>query len=113
MSILYILWILLPLTFYLMAIWALVKPWFGFRGRENVKQYCVQGTYCTLGLLLAIAIDTSDWFEKLVEVVSMGLLDISVARWLLYPGILVGMAYLQRVAKGEAKQRQIPASFKY
>ena len=111
--ILYILWLLLPLSFFLLALWAVVKPALGVSGRENAKQYSLQGFYCALGLALAIAIDQASWFEGAIEMLSFGWLDISVARWLLYPALLVLGAYIQRYVRKEEKQRNLQTQFKF
>ena len=62
----------------------------------------------SVGLFIAIVIDQSSWFEPLFQKLSGGIVDIMVARWLLYPLVLVLMANIQRhVTKENASKQPI------
>ena len=113
MSILYILWLLLPLSFFLLAFWGLVKPYFNVYGKENVRLYMGQAVFCSVGLVIAILIDKSEWFADLVERLSVGMLDINVARWLLYPGVLLAMATAQKFIMKEQPKRIVSTRSHY
>ncbi|MCB0323144.1 MAG: hypothetical protein KDD69_06200 [Bdellovibrionales bacterium] len=110
---LYLIWLLLPLTFIGLALWAIAKPLFGVQGYESPKSYLGQALYCGFALAIAIGIDQTDFFVSAVESLSMGMLDIAVARWLLYPAVLLVLAYGQKIVRGESSKRTLPTRFIY
>lgn len=88
----YILWILLPVWYLLYGIWAYAKR-FGRRPvKEHPEEYFIPGFYTAAALALAIWIDQTV-YEDFVNTVTMGFVDVVIARWLLYPGILLIFAY--------------------
>ena len=93
---LYFFWFLLPLAFLLMAIWAVIKRFAKVPGREYAKEYLNQAMFCGIALGISIWIDQTV-FESVVESTNGEWLDIGVARWLLYPGVLLLMGYLQQL----------------
>ena len=113
MKILYIFWLLLPVGLISMGIWAVVKPYLGVRGSEAAKPYLVQGLYCLFAFGLAVLIDQTTWFEETINAYSFSWFNISIARWLLYPGVLVGLAYIQKYWRKEDKNRVAPRRFIY
>lgn len=96
MTFLHILWALLPLCFIGLYIWSFLRPYFKMHGKEDSKLYLSQGIFCSIGWAVAVLIDRSEWFPGLIESLSWGMLDLSVARWLLYPAVLLAMASVQR-----------------
>lgn len=54
---LYIIWFLIPLFFFLMALWVQTEKWSGKASRENVKDYIKQGGFVLLCVLLSVGID--------------------------------------------------------
>ncbi len=94
----YILWLLLPTWFFLYGIWAFGKR-FGKRPiREHPEEYFIPGLFTGAGLLVAIWLDQTI-YEELVNTVTMGMVDVIIARWLLYPAILLVMAYGSKFLK--------------
>ena len=96
MTVLYGVWLLLPLSFFLLAVWAVLKPVFKVHGQEYYGDYFKQGLFCSIGLALAIVIHQSDGFNNFIEAYSHRWFNLSIASWLLYPSILVVMAYINR-----------------
>jgi hypothetical protein len=110
-NILYGLWLLLPLGLALMGVWAIVKPYLGVRGAEDIVGYFKQAVFCFVALAIAIGIDQTEWFEETITAYSFDWFNISIARWLLYPGVLLAMANVQRVWNKEDKKRELPRKF--
>lgn len=113
LSVLYAIWLLLPLGLFLLGVWAFVKPYLGVRGREAAMPYFAQSFFCAIALAIAIAIDSSEWFVGLVQTYSFDWFNLSIARWLLYPAVLAALAYIQRYWKKEDQQRVSPKRFIY
>lgn len=108
MSVLYVLWFLLPLAFLLLALWAMVKP--KRRGKESPREYLEQGVFCAIALAIAIAIDQTV-LEDLFYAVTAGVIDVMFARWMLYPAVLLVLAYLNRfVRRKKVPTRTIPGA---
>lgn len=84
----YILWALLPFVLFCLSLWAVLKRWFKVPGRENAKQYFSQAMYSAVCLVVAILFDQY-CLEDLVNMVTMGMVDIALARFLLYPFVLL------------------------
>lgn len=106
----YLIWALLPILLFLLGLWSIVKPAFGMKGRENTRDYFKQGSFCLLGLAIAVWIDNMKFFQELIAEYSFWKVDLKVAEWLLYPFVLLMMALAQqywRNRKGENK-RQLP-----
>jgi len=110
-NVLYAIWSLLPLGLILLGLWALAKPHLGVRGKEAAKPYFVQGLFCAFALGIAIFIDGSEWFATTIEAYSFSWFNLSIARWLLYPGILLALAYIQKYWYREDKDRVSPRKF--
>jgi hypothetical protein len=71
-----------------------MKPIFGVAGKEDTAHYFQQAVFCLLAFGVAVAIDSWEPFDSTIEAISMGYVDISIARFLLYPAILVLFAML-------------------
>ncbi len=104
----YILWALLPLSFLLLAGWAISKRFFGVSGREYPSRYLSQCLFCSVALAIAIYLDQY-LLEDAVDALTDGMLDVTIARWLLFPGILVGMAWIQKLLT--KKPEQLPSKY--
>ena len=113
MTILYALWLLLPFSFFCLAFWAVVKPYLGVRGKEDTKMYVSQAIFCSVALAIAIFVDRSSWFEPFIEMASFGMLDIKIATWLLYPGVLLALAMAQKIIFKEHPKRIMPSRTHY
>ena len=101
----YVIWSLLPLAFLLLAAWALIKRIAKIPGREFGVNYLAQALFCAIGLAAAIYIDQTEWFEDVLEKFSFGSFDLSVARILLYPAVLLLIAQAQQFWKKEGKKK--------
>lgn len=106
-SILYVFWFLFPLTFFFLWIWSVLKPLFKVPGREDSKSYFSQFVFCLVGFWIAIAIDQTENFANLVDSLSYGMLDLKVARFLLYPVVLVLMAYIQKLFSKKKEEPRV------
>ena len=84
----YILWALLPFTLFCLAMWAVMKKWFKIAGREDPKQYFNQAVYSLMCMIAAILFDQY-CLEEIVNAVTMGMLDVDMVRFLLYPFVLL------------------------
>lgn len=91
---LYAVWALLPLTFLLLTIWGASKKVFKVHGREYTGSYLNQFVYTSFALAISIYLDQTV-LESLFDAIAIDLIDISIARWLLYPAVLVAGAYAQ------------------
>lgn len=104
----YVIWALLPLAFLLLTCWAVSKRFFGVSGREYPRSYLSQFFFCSTAFVVAIYLDQY-FLEEAVEALTAGMLDIIIARWLLFPGILVGMAWVQKLFT--KKPEQLPSKY--
>ena len=93
---LYVLWVLLPLCFVGLWIWAFVKPFFGVHGKESARSYFSQAIFCGVCLAIAIFLDQKILLD-IEDVMFIDELNVDgkVLRWLLYPAVLVFFAALQ------------------
>lgn len=99
----YVIWALLPLVFLVLAGWAFSKRFFGVSGREYPSSYLSQFFFCLVAFVVSIYLDQYV-LEDAVEALTAGMLDIIIARWLLFPGILVGMAWVQKLVTKKPEQ---------
>ncbi len=97
-KLLYLIWGLLPLSLFLLALWARVKRIAKVHGREPAGEYFVQGLFCLAVLLVTIWID-SNFFDAIMEAALGGLVDPSIPRFLLYPVVLLVAAQLSGLVK--------------
>jgi len=112
-NIVYLIWFLLPLAFFILWIWSLAKPYLKIPGREHTGNYFMQGVFCVVGLIISIVIDRTEVFENLLESFSYEKLDLRIARWLLYPVVLVVLSFIQQfVAKARKKETKRPQVLK-
>jgi hypothetical protein len=93
----YYIWILLPLVFLLLSLRAVYRRVAGIPRRESPVFFLAQAAFCFVALGLTWWIDTTI-FPSIVDVISFGMFDVDVARWVLYPAVLVLLAYLQEFA---------------
>ncbi len=108
----YFIWLLVPLAFFSFGIWSLIKPWFKVAGREFTGNYFKQGLFCLAAFFIAVWIDRHESYQALLESFSVGKFDLLQVRWLLYPAILVLLAYMQQMLKGK-KERMLPVRKRY
>ena len=107
----YFVWILLPLALGLLTAWAQMKKSFKMSGQEDPRDYLKQFIFVLVGFLAAVGLDkvSSDW---LYENIPLEEVDIDIARWLIYPALLVAMSYLigfrdrKKAAKGKEKKKR-------
>lgn len=107
----YFVWILLPLALGLLTAWAQMKRSFKMPGQEDPKDYLRQFLFVLIGFVLALAIDktSADWLYENIPVEEV---DIDIARWLIYPALLVAMSYViglrdkQKAAKEKEKKKR-------
>lgn len=94
MPFIYYIWILLPLAFIFLTFRAYFRKWTGDQKRENPKVLLSQAIFCSIALVLTRVIDNTI-FPSIIEMISFEMFDVEIARWVLYPVILVALAYLQ------------------
>lgn len=103
---LYLFWVLLPLTFLMLFLWAISKKKFGVAGKENAWTYLNQCMFTAVGLAIAIYLDIHTLPAIYEAVPLQDFLDVSIPRFLLYPAVLLLGAQLQKVlSKKEADMR--------
>ena len=95
----YIIWALLPLALISLTVWAVVKPWFGVRGREDSKDYFKQALFATLAFGLAIGIDQAFLNPFIESFAAEGDDTATIAHWLLYPAVLLVLAQANKMLK--------------
>jgi len=95
----YIVWALLPFALFCLSIWALVKPYFGVSGSEDSWDYFKQTFFCCLAFFIAIGIDQLPLDDYLGVLSEDPTSMVYVVHWILFPLVLVGMAYLYKVLK--------------
>src|SRR6187402_1894739 len=102
----YILWALLPFTLLCLSVWAVMKRWFKIPGREDAGRYFAQFIFSLICLIVSIIFDQF-FLEDLVTVLSAGMFDVALARWLLFPALLVLFASfpMKKKQKTPAQQR--------
>ncbi len=88
----YFVYALLPLTLFLMALWAFLKPLMKVRGKEDWMRYFVMFLSCTAILFLTSLIDKSGVLKNLVEKFSFGILEYNFVRWFIFPALLFTVA---------------------
>ena len=84
----YFLYALLPITLFLMAVWAWLKPIVKVHGKEDGGRFFVMFLSCSLVLYVSYLIDKSGYLENLVEQYSFGVLDYIFVRWFIFPALL-------------------------
>ena len=103
-SVLYVVWFLLPLTFFMLWIWSFLKPWFKVHGREDKKHHFSQTLFCLVGFFISVAIDRTELFRDTIDNLSLSWFDLNTARWVLYPSVLLVLAWLQQIFTHRKKQ---------
>ncbi len=104
----YIVWSLLPVLLFLMALQSFFSQRFKEKKTDHTQFYMQQGVFCLLILVIAIGIDQTlfKYFisgEEPVINLNDQLLE-SIVNWFLYPALLVVAAILQgRFSKKEKK----------
>jgi hypothetical protein len=93
-KIIYIIWGLLPLALYLIAIRAAMRRTVNAAGKEYPGEYLQQAIFCTIALVLAILV-YEYWFDNLVVFFGYGDTDVRVIGWLIYPLILFLLGAVQ------------------
>ncbi len=94
---------LVPLFFFLFGTWAWIKRVLKKSGKEYPREYYRQAFFTGVGLAIAIFID-KNFLEDLLATLTFGMVDVMIARWLLYPAILVGLAYLSGMMKAKVPE---------
>lgn len=89
----YFIWLLLPLALGLLCLWSQAKRSFKMQGQEDPKDYFKQFLFVVVGYALALGIDKG-FGESALDAFPDQEENIGIARWLIYPAILLGMAYL-------------------
>ena len=105
MKFLYVIWALLPLALIFMSINAYLRRVTKRPGEEDIKNYLKQAVFCSIILAMAIGIDQT-FYEGMIRIVSSNQSFISIARILLYPFLLLCIAYLQAIKNREYKKAQ-------
>lgn len=113
----YVLWGFLPGWFIILSLWVFLRPLFKVSGKEKLDHY-YPSLFYTLGCyILTLFIDQFGVVEAIVGwLVSMGVLgpdlQLEILRFLLYPAVLVAIANIQRIIRGEdsQKKRTLPKS---
>ena len=112
MGVVYFFWSLIPVVFFLLAAWSVVKPYLKVAGREFGGNYLRQGLFCLGALAIALFIDRLEVYENLLTNLSFWKFDLNKMRWLLYPLILVALASAQQMmTKKEKKPKPIPRRY--
>ena len=91
----YVIWAILPLVLFALALWALAKPVFGVQGREYSGDYMKQALFCAVCLGIAIGIDAV-YLNTLLESFDPEDQTAMIGHWVLYPGVLLAAAQLSR-----------------
>jgi hypothetical protein len=94
----YLLWVLLPLSFVVFGILGYLKRYGRRRIREHPREYFSQAVFTGVGLVIAVFIDQTV-FESIIYSLTTGLIEPTIPRWLLYPAVLLLMAYLSNAFK--------------
>ena len=89
--ILYVIWILIPLFFFGLALWSLLEKWGGTPRKENPGDFFKQGLFVSLCVILSILIDQFA-LEPVVEAAIGDLLPLGLFQVLLLPVVLYLMA---------------------
>ena len=103
---LHCLWMLFPITFFCLGTWAWVKRARNMLGQENHANYFSQAVFCAAAVAISILLD-GDWLVGFTESISMGMVDASFARFLLFPLVLVLLAYATAPFKREKEPDHI------
>ena len=90
-SLIYIVWGVVPFTLLMMTLYSVAKPALKISGKENTRNYAMQFFFTALALGLTIYIDTSEWYGYYMQYISTHYIDITPARFLLYPLVLLLM----------------------
>lgn len=103
---LHCIWMLFPVAFFFLAFWAWVKRVRKMPNQENQAEYFSQAIFCTVAVAASIALD-GDWLEDFSMTLSMGMIDASFARFLLFPAMLLILAYVTKPFKVEKEPDRI------
>ena len=91
----YFVWSLLPIALLFWTIKAVWKKTFKMSGREYPKERFSQLVFCTICFVIAIALDK--WFlASFLDTIRIEFFDTRIARWLIYPAILVFGGSIQK-----------------
>jgi len=93
----YIVWFLLPLSLLLLTGWALIKPIFGVAGKEYAKDYFKVAMFTLIGFFIALGIDKLSFDDFVLQLSGESADAVKIVHWILYPVVLVVMAYLHKV----------------
>lgn len=85
----YLVWALLPLLLFIFALWALIRPYVGIRGKEGFSRYFYQAIFCSIALVIAICIDKYETLNDILDSLSYSFFDLRLAKWLIYPLVLL------------------------
>lgn len=107
----YVIWFLLPLILFGLTFWAIVKPYFGVGGKEYAWDYCKQAIFALVAFFIAVGLDqlSIDEYLSFLSDDENGL--VLVVHWVLYPAVLLGMAYLAKLLKRSSKGTADELSF--
>lgn len=94
----YVIWLLVPLFFVYSSLRAAIRKSLKRPGREYPGEFLNQAVFTAIALGVAIGIDQTV-FEDIITLVGFDLVNVNVARWLLYPAVLVLLAYLNGYLK--------------
>ena len=109
---LHCLWMLFPIAFFWLAAWSWIKRARNKPNQENHAAYFSQAIFCTVAVAISIALD-GEWLEDFSMTISMGMIDASFARFLLFPAVLVVLAYATMPFKIEKESDHIIPGPKY
>ena len=105
---LHCIWMLFPITFFFLAFWSWVKRVRGMAKQENYGEYFSQAIFCAVAVAISIGLD-GEWLVSFSDTVTMGFVDVAFARFLLFPAVLVTLAYVTKPFKVEKQpDRVIP-----
>lgn len=106
MSVLYLIWGLLPLTVGALTLSAWFKQVTHGRNREYPRDYLKQLVYCIAGLAISILLDKTI-FDRVMDAVTMGFVDPRICRWLIYPAVLTFGASVQHHFRKKEEAREL------
>lgn len=96
----YLIWALLPISLFLLALWGIVKRAAKQRGREYPADNFRQGIYCLVLLFVAVWLD-QQYLSDIASDLASDDLAASVIRLLIYPAVLLIAAMIQKKVKGK------------
>jgi hypothetical protein len=97
----YFIWLLLPLSFLIIWLWATARRIAKAYGVEDTQLYFRQFVFTTIALVVAVGTDQLVG-EMMSETLSTEYFDFDIVRWLLYPAILLLGSYIKPRKKKQA-----------